>query len=113
MASSAYSRDNASKSGRQRLVDIARATSLPCASSRSAPAAMAGSPFVGTPTTIADQMEEWLTSYEHGFNIMFPYLPRRPFSISLTGGAGTAEARIFRKEYEGRTLRENLGCRDQ
>ena len=35
-----------------------------------------GLSFVGTPTTIADQMEEWLTSFGcDGFNIMFPFLP--------------------------------------
>ncbi len=32
--------------------------------------------MVGTPQTIADQMEEWLvTEACDGFNMMFPYLP--------------------------------------
>ena len=31
---------------------------------------------MGTPTMIADQMEEWLVDGRlDGFNIMFPYLP--------------------------------------
>ena len=35
-----------------------------------------GLAFVGTPSTIADEMEEWLVSEaSDGFNIMFPYLP--------------------------------------
>ena len=35
-----------------------------------------GHAFVGTPSTIADQMEEWLVSRgSDGFNVMFPYLP--------------------------------------
>jgi alkanesulfonate monooxygenase SsuD/methylene tetrahydromethanopterin reductase-like flavin-dependent oxidoreductase (luciferase family) len=35
-----------------------------------------GLAFVGTPQTIADEMEEWLeTEGSDGFNIMFPYLP--------------------------------------
>jgi alkanesulfonate monooxygenase len=38
-----------------------------------------GLSFVGTPVTIADQMEEWLTTYaSDGFNIMFPFLPQGP-----------------------------------
>jgi alkanesulfonate monooxygenase len=32
--------------------------------------------MVGTPKSIADQMEEWLVERgSDGFNIMFPYLP--------------------------------------
>ncbi len=35
-----------------------------------------GLSFVGTPQTIADQMEEWLVGEGcDGFNIMFPFLP--------------------------------------
>ena len=58
---------------------------------------------------IADQMEEWLCSEAcDGFNIMFPHVP---------GGLDDFADRVipelqrmlFRREYEGKTLRENLG----
>jgi aromatic ring-cleaving dioxygenase len=39
-------------------------------------AAIRGLAMVGTPKTIADEMEEWLeTDASDGFTIMFPYLP--------------------------------------
>jgi hypothetical protein len=69
-----------------------------------------GLALVGTPATIADEMEEWLEARAcDGFNIMFPYVP---------GGLDDFVDRVvpelqrrgrFRREYEGRTLRENLG----
>ena len=68
-----------------------------------------GLAMVGTPKTIADQMEEWLEARGcDGFNIMFPYLPRAR-RFRRQGRSGTSETRIFRSEYEGPTLRENLG----
>jgi alkanesulfonate monooxygenase len=66
--------------------------------------------FVGTPLTIADEMEEWLfTEASDGFNIMFPYVPG---GLDDFVGRVVPELQrrgIFRREYEGRTLRENLG----
>jgi alkanesulfonate monooxygenase len=66
--------------------------------------------MVGTPQTIADEMEAWVDSgASDGFIIMFPYLP---------GGLDDFCDRVvpelqrrgrFRREYEGETLRENLG----
>lgn len=66
--------------------------------------------IVGTPTSIADLLEEWFTQgAADGFNIMPPVLP-----VSLTDFIELVipELRrrgLFRTEYEGRTLRENLG----
>ena len=66
--------------------------------------------MVGTPKTIADEMEEWIeTKASDGFTIMFPYLPggARRF---LRGVVPELQRRgLFRREYEGKTLRENLG----
>jgi alkanesulfonate monooxygenase len=69
-----------------------------------------GLSFVGTPRVIADQMEEWLTSYGcDGFNIMFPFLPAG-LDDFVDKVVPELQARgIFRREYEGKTLRENLG----
>ena len=73
-------------------------------------AAMAGSPFVGTPATIADEMEEWLD--DRGLRRLQHHVPvpaRRARRFRRQGRAGTAAARHFPREYEGPTLRENLG----
>ena len=70
----------------------------------------AGLAMVGTAKTIADEMEEWLmTNASDGFTIQFPYLPGGLDDFCHAGGAGTAAARPVPREYEGTTLRENLG----
>ena len=67
---------NASKSGRQRLVDAAARDKLTVRQLAQRVGGYGGLSFVGTPETIADQMEEWLTTDGcDGFNIMFPFLP--------------------------------------
>ena len=67
---------NASKSGRQRLVDVAARDKLTVRQLAQRVGGYGGLSFVGTPAGIADQMEEWLTSHGcDGFNIMFPFLP--------------------------------------
>jgi alkanesulfonate monooxygenase len=64
----------------------------------------------GTPEQIADQLEEWfVTDAADGFNVMPPYLPGGlddfvEHVIPILQHRG-----LFRTEYEGRTLRENLG----
>ena len=69
-----------------------------------------GLAFVGTPQTIADQMEEWLASEGcDGFNIMFPFLPAGLDDFVDKVVPELQRRGIFRSEYEGRTLRENLG----
>ena len=69
-----------------------------------------GNGIIGTPVEIADFMQEWFeTGAADGFILMFPTLP-----ASLTDFVDLVlpELRrrgLFREEYEGRTLRENLG----
>jgi alkanesulfonate monooxygenase len=66
--------------------------------------------ILGTPEQIADQLEDWfINDGADGFNIMPPWLPGGldefvEFVIPELQRRG-----IFRTEYEGRTLRENLG----
>ena len=65
---------NASKSGQQKLVDMAQRKHMTI---RQMAQYVGGSfsvlEFIGTPVTIADQMEEWLlTDACDGFNITFP-----------------------------------------
>jgi FMN-dependent oxidoreductase (nitrilotriacetate monooxygenase family) len=101
---------NASKSGRERIVELARREQLTVRQLAQRVGGYSGLAFVGTPAMIADQMEEWLfTEACDGFNIMFSYLP---------GGLDDFVDRVvpelqgrglLRREYEGATLRENLG----
>src|ERR1700716_3469614 len=101
---------NASKSGRQRLVDAAARGKLTVRQLAERVGGYGGLSFVGTPQTIADQMEEWLvTEGCDGFNIMFPYLPAGLDDFVDRVVPELQKRGIFRTEYEGRTLRENLG----
>ena len=69
-----------------------------------------GLALVGTPGTIADQMEEWLYSDAcDGFNIMFPYVPGGLDDFVDQVVPELQRRGLFRREYEGKTLRENLG----
>jgi alkanesulfonate monooxygenase len=64
----------------------------------------------GTPTQIADQLEEWFVNdAADGFNIMPPYLPGGLDAFVEQVVPILQQRGLFRTEYEGRTLRENLG----
>jgi len=101
---------NASKSGRERVVELARSENLTVRQLAQRLGGYAGLAFVGTPATIADEMEEWLESEgSDGFNVTFPYLPG---GLDDFVGKVVPELQrrgLFRTEYEGVTLRENLG----
>lgn len=66
--------------------------------------------IVGTPEYIADQLEEWfINEGADGFNIMPPYLPGGLDEFVDLVIPELQRRELFRTEYEGRTLRENLG----
>jgi alkanesulfonate monooxygenase len=101
---------NASKSGRERVIALARLENLTVRQLAQRLGGYAGSAFVGTPQTIADEMQEWLeTDASDGFNIMFPYLPEGLNDFVDRVIPELQRRGIFRTAYEGRTLRENLG----
>lgn len=101
---------NASKSGRQRMVDLAARDKLTVRQLAQRVGGYGGLSFVGTAKTIADQMEEWLVGRgSDGFNIMFPFLPAGLDDFVDKVVPELQRRGIFRKEYEGATLRENLG----
>ncbi len=65
---------------------------------------------VGTPTEIADLLEEWFTTNAaDGFNIMPPILPTGLTDFVDLVVPELQRRGLFRSEYEGTTLRENLG----
>jgi FMN-dependent oxidoreductase (nitrilotriacetate monooxygenase family) len=101
---------NASQSGRQRLVDAAARDGLTVRQLAQRVGGFGGLKFVGTAKTIADRMEEWLTGRgSDGFNIMFPFLPAGLDDVVDKVVPELQRRGIFRREYAGATLRENLG----
>lgn len=55
-------------------------------------------------------MEEWLvTNASDGFNIRFPFLPQGLDDFVDKVVPELQRRGLFRKDYKGRTLRENLG----
>ena len=102
---------NATKSGRQKLVSMARRDNMTV---RQLAQYVGGSfstlELIGTPRTIADQMEEWLLDRGcDGFNVMFPYLPGGLDDFVDRVVPELQRRELFRREYEGTTLRDNLG----
>jgi FMN-dependent oxidoreductase (nitrilotriacetate monooxygenase family) len=102
---------NASKSARQKLIDKARTERLTVRQlAQYVGGAYGALEFIGTPATIADAMQEWLqTDACDGFNVMFPYLPGGLDDFVDLVVPELQRRGLFRTEYEGRTLRENLG----
>ncbi|MEP7455767.1 LLM class flavin-dependent oxidoreductase [Phyllobacterium sp. SB3] len=101
---------NASKSALERVVTMARGEGLTVRQLAQRLGGYSGLAFVGTPSTIADEMEEWLnTEGSDGFNIMFPYLPAGLDDFVEKIVPELQRRGIFRTEYQGTTLRENLG----
>ncbi|MGY5059587.1 LLM class flavin-dependent oxidoreductase [Streptomyces sp. 900105755] len=70
----------------------------------------AGAAVAGTPEQIADHIETWFRAYAaDGFNISFPYLPG-PAENFVDQVVPLLQRRgLLPTEYEGTTLRENLG----
>ena len=102
---------NASKSSRQKLVTMAQRDHMTV---RQLAQYVGGSfgalELIGTPVTIAEEMEEWLeTEGCDGFNVMFPYLPGGLDDFVDRVVPELQRRELFRREYEGATLRENLG----
>jgi FMN-dependent oxidoreductase (nitrilotriacetate monooxygenase family) len=69
-----------------------------------------GNGITGSPTQIADFMEEWFeTRAADGFILMLPTLPASLNDFIELVLPELRRRGLFREEYEGRTLRENLG----
>ena len=65
---------------------------------------------VGTPSSIADQMQSWFENgAADGFNVMPPVLPQSLEEFVDLVIPELQSRGLFRTAYEGRTLRENLG----
>jgi N-acetyl-S-(2-succino)cysteine monooxygenase len=95
------------------VMDIARRGNLTLRQTAQVVAGARGK-FVmrGTPEHVADVMEEWFrTGACDGFNVMPPYLPGALDDFVTLVIPELQRRGLFRTEYEGRTLRENLGLK--
>ncbi|KAF0104657.1 MAG: nrd [Rhodospirillaceae bacterium] len=100
----------ASKSGRERVIELGKRENLTVRQIAGRLGGYGGLGMLGTPAMIADQMEEWLaTEACDGFNVMFPYLPGGLDDFVDKVVPELQRRGLFRTEYEGTTLRENLG----
>jgi alkanesulfonate monooxygenase len=101
---------NASKTGRIGAINLAQRENLTVKQLAQRFGGYGGLAFVGTAASIADQMQEWLEQEGcDGFNIMFPYLPGGLNDFVNKVIPELQRRGIFRHQYEGKTLRENLG----
>lgn len=68
--------------------------------------------MVGTPESIADEMEHWFRNEgADGFNLMPPALPSSFDDFAEHVIPILQQRGLFRKEYEGSTLRDHLGLK--
>jgi len=101
---------NASQSGRERVIAMAKRDNLTVRQLAQRLGSYGGLAMLGTPAQIADQMEEWLTTRaSDGFNIMFPFVPEGLDDFVDKVVPELQRRGLFRREYEGPTLRDNLG----
>jgi N-acetyl-S-(2-succino)cysteine monooxygenase len=104
---------NSGKSRQQLLTDLARREHLTIRQLYEWIAGARGHWSIrGTPQEIADQLEErFVGEGADGFNVMPPSLPSSLDDFAQLVVPELRRRGLFRSEYEGPTLRENLGLR--
>jgi alkanesulfonate monooxygenase len=101
---------NASQSGRARAIDLGKRENLTVRQLAQRLGGFGGLAMVGTAKSVADEMEEWLASEaSDGFTIQFPYLPGSLDEFCDQLVPELQRRGLYRREYRGKTLRENLG----
>lgn len=101
---------NAAKARQKMMIDLARRENLTIRElARRFTFSLGHMVYVGTPMGLADFMESWFTQDAcDGFTMLSPYFPE-PLELFVEGVVPELQRRgLFRKEYEGTTLRENL-----
>jgi N-acetyl-S-(2-succino)cysteine monooxygenase len=104
---------NAAKARQKMLIDLARRENLSIRElARRFTFSLGHLVFVGTPVQLADLMEDWWANdAADGFTMLSPYFPA-PLELLVDRLVPELQRRgIFRKQYEGTTLRENLELR--
>ncbi len=101
---------NESKSSRDGAIALAARENLTVRQLAQRLGGFSGHAILGAPEAIADEMEEWLESTAcDGFTVMFPYQPGGLEAFVDRVVPELQRRGIFRSEYEGQTLRENMG----
>ncbi|PVI05418.1 alkanesulfonate monooxygenase [Periconia macrospinosa] len=101
---------NASKTSREGVINLAAKEGLTVRQLASRLGGYSGLAFVGTPETVADEFEQWLNEEAaDGFTITFPFLPEGLENVTKRLIPELQRRGVFRKDYEGTTLREHLG----
>ena len=101
---------NASKSGRERVLALARSGRFTVRQLAQRLGGYAGLSFVGTPAGIADRMEEYIAAgAADGFNILFSHLPGGLEDFCDKVIPELQRRGLFRTDYAGTTLRDHLG----
>ncbi|SFU83031.1 FMN-dependent oxidoreductase, nitrilotriacetate monooxygenase family [Methylobacterium sp. 174MFSha1.1] len=101
---------NQSKTGRERAITLARRESLSVRQLAQRLGGYAGLAMVGTPETIADEMQAWIEAgASDGFNVMVSDVPQGLEDVTRKVVPELQRRGLFRTEYEGTTLREHLG----
>lgn len=101
---------NDSKTGRAQVLKLADEERLTVRQLAQRYGGYAGLAFVGTVDTVADEMAAWLEEKgSDGFNVVFPYLPQGLDDVAERLVPELQRRGLFRKDYEGQTLRDHLG----
>ena len=102
---------NAAKARQKMLIDLARRENLSIRElARRFTFSLGHLVYVGTPMGLADMMEEWFKEgAADGFTLLSPYYTQPLEDLVDTVIPELQRRGLFRTEYEGTTLRENLG----
>ena len=101
---------NAGQSSREKAIRLAKEEGLTVRQLAQRIGGHSSLCLMGPPELVADQMEEWLSNGgADGFTIQFPYLPQGLDDFVEKLVPILQKKGIYREDYEGNTLRENLG----
>ncbi|RSL48639.1 hypothetical protein CEP54_012819 [Fusarium duplospermum] len=101
---------NASKTGRAGVIKLAEEEGLTVRQLAQRYGGYSGLAFVGTPESVADEFGQWLQEdAADGFTVTFPFLPQGLDDVAHRLVPELQKRGLFRKDYEGTTLREHLG----
>lgn len=101
---------NASKTARESVLKLAEREGLTVRQLAQRYGGYSGLTFLGSPEDIADDMSVWLKEEaSDGFTCVMPFLPEGLDGITQRLVPELQRRGLFRKDYEGTTLREHLG----
>ncbi len=101
---------NSSRTSRERAIRLAAHERMTVRQLAQRIGGYAGLTLVGTPKRVADEMQAWLEAgAADGFNVMFSDVPAGLDDFVDRVVPELQRRGIFRSDYEGNTLRENLG----